>query len=114
MRTIKKIIPAGILLTPFMALAIQDVISLVDEMIRIIEYVIPLLIAVAVVIFLYGVVKYITAGASEESRKEARSVMLYGIIGLFVMVAVWGLVNILMGTFDLNTTMPTVPEIPRH
>lgn len=114
MRTIKKIIPVGILLTPFMAFAIRDVISLVDEMIRIIEYVIPLLIAVAVVIFLYGVVKYITAGANEETRKEARNVMLYGIIGLFVMVAVWGLVNILIGTFHLDTNMPDVPEIKRN
>lgn len=114
MRTIKKIICGGVLLTPFMALAAQDVESLIDKILGIINLVIPLLIAVAVVIFLYGVVKYITAGASEESRKEARSVMLYGIIGLFVMVAVWGLVNVLVETFNLDTHIPRVPEIPRY
>jgi heme/copper-type cytochrome/quinol oxidase subunit 2 len=114
MRTIKKIICGGVLLTPFMALAAQDIESLIDKILGIINLVIPLLIAVAVVIFLYGVVKYITAGASEESRKEARSVMLYGIIGLFVMVAVWGLVNVLVETFNLDTNIPMVPEIPRY
>lgn len=102
------------MLTPFMALAAQDVESLIDKILGIINLVIPLLIAVAVVIFLVGVVKYITAGASEESRKEARSVMLYGIIGLFVMVAVWGLVNVLVETFNLDTNIPMVPEIPTY
>lgn len=68
---------------------------------NILIYAVPLLIAVAVVVFLYGVVKYITAGGSEEKRAEARMTMIYGIIGLFVMVAIWGLVGILLNTFGI-------------
>ena len=48
----------------------------------------------------------------EVTEKEARNVMIYGIIGLFVMVAVWGLVNVLINTFGLSTSVPQVPGLP--
>ena len=93
-------------LAPSLAFArsVTDIIS--STIMPIINAVIPLLIAVAVVLFLYGVVKFITSGGDEEKRKEARNFMLYGIIGLFVMVSVWGLVNILTGTFGLSPNIP--------
>ena len=33
-----------------------------------------------------------------------RNLMIYGIIGLFVMISFWGIVNILVNTFELNTS----------
>ena len=69
-----------------------------------------LLVALAVVFFLYGILKYITAGDDEEKRSKMKNVMIYGIIGLFVMISFWGIVNILINTFELDTT-PYV-EVP--
>jgi Flp pilus assembly pilin Flp len=60
---------------------------------------IPALIAIALVTFLTGVVKYIKGGDNEESRESGRTMMVYGIIVLFVMVAFWGIVQIVVGTF---------------
>ena len=112
MKNIKKYIPATLFLTPFFALAVEDIYDLVELFKGILSYyVISLLIAVAVVIFLYGVVKYITAAGNEEKRKEAKDAMIWGIVGLFVMVAVWGLVNLLYYTLDLNTNAPPYPEL---
>ncbi|MFA6463850.1 MAG: hypothetical protein WCV55_02495, partial [Candidatus Paceibacterota bacterium] len=54
-----------------------------------IEKYIPLLIIIAVVVFLYGVLKFISAGDNEEARQSGRNVMIYGIIVLFVMVSIW-------------------------
>ena len=51
---------------------------------------------VATVIFLWGVVRYISAGGDEEKTKEARQMIIWGIIFLAVMVAVWGFVNIVL------------------
>ena len=62
-----------------------------------------LLIALAVVFFLYGILKYIARGDDEESQKKGKNIMIYGIIGLFVMVSFWGIVNILINTFELDT-----------
>lgn len=111
MQKSKKYIPVFLALTPFFALA-ATVTSLIGTIMSILNVVVPLLIALAVVIFLWGVVQYITAGGDEEKRKGARNTMIWGIVGLFVMVAVWGLVNVLISTFGLTTTVPAVPGLP--
>ena len=38
--------------------------------------------------------------------------MIYGIIGLFVMVSLWGLVAILSGTFNLDKDIPDIDLLP--
>ena len=81
---------------------------------QLINRLIPLVIGIGVLVFLWGLVGYVTAGGDEEKRKNARSLMIYGIIVLFVMVSVWGLVRILTTTFgtDQNNTIPTYPQVP--
>jgi len=73
----------------------------------------PLLILAALVLFLYGIVKTYFFKSDETSRAEGQKFVLNGIVALFVMVSVWGLVNILRGTFDLdNDNIPLAPAIP--
>lgn len=50
------------------------------------------------VIFLWGVVKYIFS-SDPEKLSEARTFIIYGIITLFVMVSVWGIVRIFVWSF---------------
>ncbi len=91
---------------------IQD---LGDTVIGIINTVlVPLIFALAFIVFLYGVFQYFIAGASdEETREKGKSLMIYGLIGFFVMVSVWGLVNLLVGTFNLDSgAPPTYPSAP--
>jgi FtsH-binding integral membrane protein len=66
---------------------------------------IPILLTLGVIITLWGGVKYIMAADNATERKKAGSILFWGIIGLFVMVSVWGIVNILVATFpQLNTS----------
>jgi len=58
--------------------------------------IIVFLFLVATVIFLFGVVRYISAGGEEDKQAEARNMIMWGIIFLAVMVAVWGFVNIVL------------------
>ncbi len=67
-----------------------------------------LLIGFAVVGFLYGVLQYVFSGGNEEKRTEGIKFMTYGIVGLFVMVSVWGLVTILTGTFGVTLGVPKI------
>lgn len=75
-----------------------------------------ILIGVAILVFFWGIVKYVMAGADEEKRAAGRSLMIYGIIGLFVMVAVWGLVYFLAGVLGIGvgggTAVPGIPGNP--
>ncbi|MFH0846301.1 MAG: hypothetical protein V1851_02820 [Patescibacteria group bacterium] len=67
----------------------------------------PLLLSAAVLFFVYTLVKYMFAGAG-QSKDDAKSQMLWGVVILFVMISVWGLVNILADTADLDNNVPTV------
>ncbi|OGJ03847.1 hypothetical protein A3G06_01540 [Candidatus Nomurabacteria bacterium RIFCSPLOWO2_12_FULL_46_14] len=73
--------------------------------------VIPILIALGVVFFIWGVISYVI-GSDEEAKKKGRDRMIYGIIGLVVIVGLWGLVRLVTNTFGLdnktNITLPTV------
>ena len=75
--------------------------------------VVPLIFALAFLVFIWGIFQYFIAGGHDEEKKEAgKSLMLYGLIGFFVMVSVWGLVNILTGTFNLDKSEVEYPEAP--
>jgi len=83
---------------------------------NIINTIIPLLVAVAVLIFIYGVLKYILAGTDDAAKRtEARGFMIWGIVAIFVMVSVWGLVGILSkasGVEGTNVNVQGVPNTP--
>lgn len=91
---------------------INSIESAGDAIINIINTVlVPLIFAVAFLVFIYGVFMYFIAN-SEDAKEKGKNLMLYGLIGFFVMVSVWGLVNILVGTFSLNNAAPTTPRAP--
>ena len=62
---------------------------------QIVNPLITLMFAVAVVFFIYGVVEFISASDNEEARTTGKQHMIWGIIGIFIMVSVWGIMNIL-------------------
>lgn len=84
---------------------------------RILDAILPLIIAIAVVWFIWGVFQYVVA-VNDEKKSAAKDKIIYGIIGLFIMISVWGLVNILVRTFGLSNQaapagatnqLPTIP-----
>lgn len=73
---------------------------------------IPDLILVALVVFLAGVVKYVASGDNEEARQAGRQVMIYGIIILFVMVGVNGIVALIYHSFFPGETVSLPDQLP--
>lgn len=77
-----------------------------------VNLIIPIVIGLAVLIFIWGVVQYVIA-KEEEAKTEGRDKMIYGLIGLAVIVSVWGLVAVLKNSFGIsNTASIQVPCIP--
>ena len=72
-------------------------------------YIIPILLLLATAVFLYGIVRYITAGGDEQQLTEARRFIVWGIIALAVMLAVWGLVALLIDFVFDATPLPNIP-----
>ncbi len=79
---------------------------------NILKPLVPFLIGLAVVMFIYGVLILIFSEGGDK-KEDGKKYMLWGIVGIFVMVSVWGLVNILISTFSLdNTPKPVKIELP--
>jgi hypothetical protein len=104
----KKIIPLIIALTPGFVLAATDIPGVFDLIWG--SVLLPLtdfLIAIAVVVFIWGVLKYMQA-AGEEDVSEAKRFIVYGLIGIFIMSSVWGLVKVIESTLDIRQSgIPT-------
>lgn len=60
------------------------------------------LFALAIVYFMYGLAKYLLAPDDEELRKTSKQHMLWGIFGMFIMVAVFGIMNLIITTLDVK------------
>ncbi|TSC58833.1 MAG: Uncharacterized protein Greene041679_35 [Parcubacteria group bacterium Greene0416_79] len=116
MKKLYKILTAAVLGgAPFLAFAQMNIVTvegLVSRLNSILAAIIPFIVALAVVVILWGVFNYIVGAVDEEKRGEAKQYVVWGIIGLFVMVSIWGLVNILEGTFTLKKDVLTTPGIP--
>jgi hypothetical protein len=102
------------LAVPLVSLAainnLSDVGSFIINIIN--NVLVPVLFAVAFIVFLWGAFDTFILGANSEDVKEkGKNLMLWGLIGFFVMVSVWGLVNILTGTisFGNNAGPSNVP-----
>ena len=114
MSAIKKFIPALIMTMPLLAAA-QGLEGVIETFGRLVDLALPVVIGIAILIFAWGLISYVAAGGDEEKRKGARQTMIYGVIIIFVMVSIWGLVRILQQTFPgvESPTAPPAPELPQ-
>ena len=73
---------------------------------------VPVLFAVAFIVFLYGIVsKYIFSHGDPDKVAEGHKLILCGLIAFVVMISLWGLVNVISNTFGLAGSY--APALPR-
>ncbi len=86
---------------PFVASAQGDLQGTIGTVQNLLSLIPTIIITIAVITFMWGIIQYITA-KDEAKQKEARSVMLYGIIVIVVMVSIWGIVALVQSTFNIS------------
>lgn len=69
------------------------------KIVPIINAAIPLLASIAIIIFFWGVIRYIASSGGAKEHVEGRRLLLWGIIALFVLFSIWGIIGILKATF---------------
>jgi hypothetical protein len=77
--------------------------------VQIVNPIIQVLFAVALVMFVYGIFEFIRGADQPEVRTTGQKHMLWGIVGLFIMISVFTIIRILLNT--LGITGSEVPEI---
>jgi len=68
--------------------------------------VIPLIVSLAIAMFIWGVVQYVINSDEEAKKEKGKQFMIWGIIGLVVMISVWGIVRIVGTTFSIDFKIP--------
>lgn len=64
--------------------------------------IIALLMGVALLVFLWGCFQFIRNADNSSARSEGRQNIMWGIIGMVIMVSAYAILNIAAGTFNLN------------
>lgn len=64
----------------------------------IVDPIIAFLFALALVYFLYGVFEMIRNAESEEARKIGQQHILWGVIGMFIMISFYGIMHVICNT----------------
>ncbi len=82
--------------------------DVIDIVIQYFQVFIILIIALAVLTFVWNVYNYFFK-ADLDNKKEAGLYVMYSVIGFFVILSVWGLVNILRNSIKLNNDQPELP-----
>ncbi len=75
---------------------------LVRVVAQVINPIILLLAAGAFVVFLWGVFEFIVHASDETKRKEGRSGIFWGLIGLVIIFGAYGIINTVLKTFNLT------------
>ena len=109
----KKIILAALALAPAFAFAqLTNVESLVTAMGRIVTTAIPIVFCLIVIAFFWGLVKFIFSQGDESAKTDAKKIMLWSIIAMFVAASIWGLVIFIRTSLGVsgesNITIPTI------
>lgn len=68
----------------------------------IIQPLVALLVTAGVAYFIWGVAVYIWNDASSDERAKGAQRMLWGIIGILIMVTVIGILNVVTSTFGVS------------
>ena len=85
----------------------------------IINPIIGFLFALAVLYFLYGMVQFMLNQDNEEAKSTGKQHLIWGIVGITIMLGVWGILGIVLDSFGItgidlqngnadNITLPTI------
>ncbi len=112
----------GLVLTPVITLAqtnvsvstgtnpdLNNIQSLVQSLGSIIDSLIPIVLTLGLLAFFWGLAVFIFSAGDEEKKTKGKNIMFWGIIALFVMVAIWGIVAFISSALGIGVggTAPT-------
>ena len=106
----------ALLATPYLALAQNP--ERVDGLITLISNslarLVPILVGVAVLVFIWGLIRNLMS-SNPERRAEGRRIMIWGIIAIFVIVSIWGIIEYIQDLLGIpDVTLPPPSPFPAN
>lgn len=98
--------------TPLVAFATDtNVFDILAIIARVLSVVTPILVAVAVVYFIWQIIQYTLSG-DDKKKAEAKKNIPTALVGLFIMVAFWGILTVVSNTFGVGPEQLGTHDIP--
>lgn len=86
--------------------ALETILEFIDGV------VIPFILSIGFLVFVWGMFKYfIQGGANDEAKESGKSLIMYAIAGYVVILAFWGIINILSNGLGLEDTLDSTPSV---
>lgn len=86
---------ALIVFAPVIASAQSPLIDIMQNLIVLLLRLLPIAMTLAVLAFFWGMALLTLNAGNEQKRTTGKSIMFWGILTLFVMVSIWGIVSVL-------------------
>ena len=79
--------------------------GLVDQFFDLFRLVLPILNGIAFLLFFWGLARFIVSSGNGDAKAlaEGRQFMIWGIVGLFILVSFWGIIQFLSTQFGFGT-----------
>jgi NADH:ubiquinone oxidoreductase subunit 2 (subunit N) len=58
--------------------------------------------AIALLVFFWGIFQFISSETADNKREEGKKKILWGIFGMFIMVSAYGLIYLILATFSID------------
>ena len=71
--------------------------------------VIGLFITLAIVVFFWGLIKYLWSMGPDDAQNGIR-IMFWGVVAIFVMVSIWGIIRLVQRSFGVTSVDPIIPK----
>ena len=83
--------------------------SVIHNILTTISTLIPILFALAFLVFFWGLSKFILHSGNEAEVKKGKDYMLWGILALFLLITSLAIVKFLMGELGFSDVPPLLP-----
>lgn len=114
MNSVKTFLGLGILaLAPVAAHAqLGNIENIVESIGNLVDLATPIIVGIALLAFFWGLAKFIFSAGDETAKGEGKQIMIWGIVALFVIVSIWGIVRFIGDALDIeeggSVTPPSV------
>ncbi len=78
------------------------------------DYLIPFIIGIGFLVFVWGMFQFfIAGGANDEAKEKGKSLMIYATLGFVLIIVFWGVINLLATSTGLDEGLDQtiVPEV---
>ena len=104
---------AGALALPLTSLAaLEGLTQLVNDVKTAISVAVIVVFSIAVLVFGWGIVKYLTAAGDATKVKDARVFLWWGIIGMFVLAAIFGIITFIGDQIGITPGGQQIINVP--